>query len=419
MSDLPLKGIRVLDVSTALAGPVTATLLADFGAEVVKIEEPLHGDSITRARAPRQGGRSLQWAQEGRNKQSVAIDLRQPAGQQLLRDLVPHFDVMVTNYRPPTLEKWGLSPAQMSELHPQAILLYLTGYGMTGPYRDRGAFDRVASAFSGLTYVSGEPGRTPTRSGFSVIDYMSSYLAAFSVVTALYHRDLRGGSGQVIDLALYEAAFRASEDALLDYAVNGTIRERTGNRNQYIVPATDYLAGDGRYVSVHAGTEPLLRRLFDVIGEPELIDDKRYSSHATRLENQDELYRIIEAWMGTQTASDAVKLLSEAGIPCSPVMNIADIAEDPHYLERGTIVTVEDEDFGPLPMVAPLPKMSATPGTVRTLGPRLGQHTAEVLENLLQLRPDELQELRRKKIVGLDELRIEQVKQSTSGGSKA
>ncbi len=398
--ELPLSGIRVLDVSTVLAAPVTATLLGDFGADVVKIEEPGRGD-FTRGGLgmPSAGGRSLQWVQEGRNKRSVTVDLRTPRGQELLRELVPHFDVVVTNFRPPTLEKWGLEPERMQELNPQAVLVYLTGYGLTGPYRDRGAFDRVASAYSGLTYVSGDPDRPPVRSGYSVIDYMAAYLAAFATVTALYHRDLRGGRGQVVDLALYEAGFRASEDALLAYSALGQVRERRGNRHPNIAPASDYDTADGRRISVHAGTEPLFRRLCRAVGRPELVDDDRFAEREARLAHQDELYGLVGRWVATRDADEAVRVLNDAGVPAAPVMSIADIAADSHYRERGTVVTVADDDYGELPMAAPLPRLSATPGRIRTLGPALGRHTDEVLSELLGLDHADVAQLRADGIV--------------------
>jgi crotonobetainyl-CoA:carnitine CoA-transferase CaiB-like acyl-CoA transferase len=391
---LPLAGIRVLDVATVLAGPVTATMLGDFGADVVKIEEPGRGD-FTRngAGATAAGSRSLQWIQEGRNKQSVTIDLRTAAGQQLLRDLVPHFDVVVTNYRPPTLAKWGLPPELLLELNPRAVIVCLTGYGLTGPYRDRGAFDRIASAFAGLTYTSGEPGRPPVRSGYAVIDYMAAYLAAFATVTALFHRDHNGGEGQIVDLALYEAGFRSCENALLAHDVLGQVRERAGNQNREIVPASDFATADGRRVSVHAGTDALFRRLGPVIGHPELVEDPRFATRDDRVAHQDELYPLIAEWVAGQDADAAVRALSAADIPATPIMSIADIAADPHYRERGTIVEVTDPEYGPVPMVAPLPRMTATPGRIRSLGPRLGEHTDEILHDLLGLDPGELRSL--------------------------
>ncbi|HVV19183.1 MAG TPA: CoA transferase [Pseudonocardiaceae bacterium] len=391
---LPLSGIRVLDVATVLAAPVTATMLGDFGADVVKIEEPGHGDFTRNGPGAASGGaRSLQWIQEARNKKSVTVDLRTPRGQQLLRDLVPHFDVVVTNYRPPTLEKWGLAPDRLRELNPRAVIVCLTGYGLSGPYRDRGAFDRVASAFAGLTYVSGEQGRPPVRSGYAVIDYMAAYLAAFATVTALFHRDLHGGDGQIIDLALYEAGFRAGENALLAYGALGQVRERSGNQNPDIVPASDFDTADGRRVSLHAGTDTLFRRLCQVIGRPHLVDDPRFAGREERVSHQDELYPLIAEWVASQDADTVVRMLNDANIPAAPIMSIADIAADPHYRERGTFVEVDDPEHGPVPMVAALPRMSETPGRIRSLGPRLGEHTDEILHDLLGLGPAEIRAL--------------------------
>ncbi|MFE7395115.1 CaiB/BaiF CoA transferase family protein [Streptomyces sp. NPDC057557] len=382
MATLPLAGIRVLDLSTVLAAPVTATFLGDFGAEVVKVEEPGRGD-FTRGTAA--GARSPYWAQEARNKKSVTLDLRTEQGQHLVRELVPRFDVVITNYRPPTLKKWGLDPESLRVLAPDAVLVYVTGYGLTGPYRDRGSFDRIASAFAGLTYVTGDPDRPPVRSGYSTIDYMAAYLGAFSVVTALYHRDTAGGGGQVIDLALYEAGFRASEDALTSYATAGKVRERLGNRNPQIVPASDFTTSDGRRVSIHAGADALFRRLGTLMGTPELADAPEYGTRAARAEHADALYATIADWAAAYTADDLTKLLSDADIPASPLMSIADIAADPHYRERGTLVTVADPDFGELPMVAPLPRMSETPGSIRSTGPALGAHNAEIYQEMLGL----------------------------------
>ncbi|MFD2420805.1 CaiB/BaiF CoA transferase family protein [Amycolatopsis pigmentata] len=392
MSDA-LAGIKVLDAATVLAGPVSATILGDFGAEVVKIEDPKVGDFT------RSGGRSPSWLQEGRNKKSVALDLRTPEGQALLHRLVPHFDVVVTNFRPPTLERYRMLPEHLQPLNSRAVFLYLTGYGLDGPYRDRGAFDRIASAYSGLTYVTGEPGRPPVRSGYSVIDYMSAYLAAFSVMAALYHRDRVSGSGQVIDLALYEAALRASEDSVTSFGLEGQVRERLGNKNPAIVPASDFETADGQRVSLHAGTDPLFRRLAEVMRRPGLADDPRFATRSSRVRHADELYPLIGAWVAGLTAEEVMKTLSDADIPASPIMSVADLVRDPHCRARASVITVPDPEFGEVPMVAPLPRMSATPGAVRWAGTTLGAHTDEVLGGLAGLTPDELEVLRGQGVV--------------------
>lgn len=390
MTKLPLAGVRVLDLATVLAAPIAATFLGDFGAEVVKVEEPGRGDFT---RGTEDGSRSPNWAQEARNKKSVTADLRTPRGQQLVRELVPHFDVVVTNFRPPTLESWGLDPASLQRLNPRAVLAYITGYGLTGPYRDRGAFDRIASAFAGLTYTSGYPEQPPVRSGYALIDYMSGYLAAFAVVTALYHRDVQGGQGQIIDLALYEAGFRASEDALTSYATTGVVRERLGNRNPRVVPASEFTTADGRLLSIHAGTDSLFGKLATLMGRADLVSDPRYANRTARVENQAELYALIAQWTQQHTAEEASTLLNEADIPASPLMSIADIAVDPHYTKRGTVVTVHDEEYGALPMVAPLPHLSATPGQIRSLGPVLGSSNEEIFGGLLGLSEQDLHQL--------------------------
>lgn len=392
MSDA-LAGIRVLDAATVLAGPVSATILADFGAEVVKIEEPGIGD-FTRA-----GGRSPSWLQEGRNKKSVTLNLRSRAGQDLLHRLIPHFDVVVTNFRPPTLARYRMLPEDLQPLNPRAVLVYLTGYGLSGPYSGRGAFDRIASAYSGLTYVTGEPDGCPVRSGYSVIDYMGAYLAAYSVMVALYHRDVSSGRGQVIDLALYEAGLRASEDSVPAFGLEGRIRERSGNTNPAVVPATDFETSDGRRISLHAGTDPLFRRLVGVMDNPEMVDDGEFGDRTSRIANQDKLYRIIAGWVAQRSADEVVKVLSEAGIPASPIMSVEDLMNDPHCQARGSIVTAADVEFGKVPMVAPLPKMSATPGSIRWTGPSLGAHTDEVLDEILGLSPDEIDGLRDEGVV--------------------
>jgi len=390
---LPLAGIRVLDLSSIIAAPVAATMLGDFGAEVVKVEEPGRGDFMRRS-ATRPGGRSLQWIQDARNKQSITLDLRKPEGRAIVHRLLPHYDVLVTNFRPPTLRRWEFDPDTIRARHPRLIALYVTGYGLTGPYSDRGAFDRVASAFAGLTYVTGEADRAPVRSGYATIDYMGAYAGAFGVVTALYNRDHRGGGGQVIDLALYEPGFRASEDAMLAFSVTGRVRERTGNINPKVVPAADFETADNRRITIHAGTEPLLRRLSRVMGCADLCEDPRFATHAARVEHQATLYGIIAEWAVGQTLEAAMARLVAADIPASPVMSIADIAADPHFRDRGTIVSAQDEDYGEVVMAAPIPRLSETPGSIRSLGPALGSANAAIYGGLLGMSDAEIAQLR-------------------------
>jgi crotonobetainyl-CoA:carnitine CoA-transferase CaiB-like acyl-CoA transferase len=390
---LPLSGIRVLDLSSIIAAPVAATTLGDFGAEVTKVEEPGRGDFMRRG-ADATGGRSLQWVQDARNKRSITLNLRKPEAREIVHRMLPHFDVLVTNFRPPTLRKWGFDPDAIRARHKRLIALYVTGYGLTGPYSDRGAFDRIASAFAGLTYVSGEPERPPVRTGYAVIDYMGAYAGAFGVVTALYNRDVKGGEGQVIDLALYEPGFRASEDALMAYSVNRKVRERSGNLNPKVVPAADFETADGKRLSIHAGTEALLRRLGTLMGHPALCDEARFATHADRVANQEALYALIADWVRGHTLDVLMTQLVQADIPASPLMSIADIAADPHFRARGTIVPVQDEEFGDMLMTAPIPRMSETPGAIRTLGPALGSGNEAVYSGMLGMSAQEIEELR-------------------------
>ncbi len=399
MRQAPLTGIRVLDLSSIIAAPVTATMLGDFGAEVVKVEEPGRGDFMRRS-AAKPGGRSYQWVQDARNKKSVTIDLRKPEGRTLVRRMLPHFDVVVTNFRPPTLDKWQLGPDALRAAFPKLVILYVTGYGLTGPYRNRGAFDRVASAFAGLTHTSGEADQPSVRSGFALIDYMTAYMGAFAIAAALFERQRNGGNGQAIDLALFEAGFRASEDALMRYSVTGAIRGRNGNINPQVVPASNFTTADGRELTLHAGTDSLFRRLAAVMGQPGLPDDPRFGSHAQRVANQVALYGLIQAWTVQHPLDSLMERLVAADIPASTVMTIADIAADPHYRERGTIAAINDDEFGPMLMTAPMPRMSETPATVRFLGPALGAHNDEIFHGLLGLHEDETTSLREAGVIG-------------------
>ena len=387
-----LTDVRVLDLSTVLAAPVAATFLGDFGAEVIKVELPRRGD-FTRGGASTPGGRTPMWAQEGRNKRSVCLDLHTSAGQEIARRLAACCDVVVTNFRPSTMERWELGPGDLRSENNDLVVLAVTGYGLTGPYCDRGSFDRIASAYSGHTYVSAEPGRAPVRAGFAVIDYMSAYLGAFAVLLALRHRD-RGGGGQVIDLALFEAGFRATESSYVSYAVTGSVRQPSGNRNPLVVPATESKTVDGRFVAYHAGTDPLFERLAGAVGRPEWVEDPRFCDVPSRERNQEALYVLLDAWVGAREAAAVVEVLSRADVPVSLVMNVSDVAEDPHYRARGTFEWHEDPDFGPLPMTVPLPRFSATPGRIRSLGEPLGASTESVLRELLGMEGEELAGLR-------------------------
>jgi crotonobetainyl-CoA:carnitine CoA-transferase CaiB-like acyl-CoA transferase len=394
----PLTGIRVLDAGTVLAAPVACTMLGDFGAEVVSIELPGVGDLI-RARAAQPGGRTLQWVQEARNKKSITLDLHQSRGRDLLHRLIPHFDVLVTNFRPATLDRWELAPRILEERYPRLVGLFVSGYGQTGPYRNRGAFDRTASAFAGVTAASGMPEGPPVRAGFALIDYMTAYLGAFGVMLALYERDTASGKGQMIDLALYESAFRATEDAYIDFSVNETVRARSGNRNPHIAPADDFHTADGKEVSVHAGSDSLFRRLANVMRRDDLAQDRRFSTYQERLENQDELYAEIAAWAAGMSAERLIAVLSDADVPAAGVLDMAAISKDQHYRQREKLFTTTDSEFGELEMVNVIPRLSRTPGSIESLGPVLGAHNQEVYGGWLGLDPAMLESLEREGVI--------------------
>lgn len=394
----PLAGLRVLDVATILAGPVTATFLAEFGAEVIKVELPGTGDTAREgpALAP---GLSPLWLQEGRNKKSITLDLHKVEGQALLKRLVAVSDVMIENFRPGTLEQWGLAPETLLEVNPRLVLVRISGYGQTGPYRRRGAFDRMATAFGGGMYATGYPDAPPVRPGYAAADYMSGYVGAFAAITALYWRDARGGRGQVIDLAIYEPILRASEATIPVYDRYGVVRERTGNRNPYIVPSSSFPTADCKWVVIGANTERLWRRLATAIGRAEMLEDERYETLSARIANAEGVYAALEEWTRSKTAAEIIAIMDEAQIPAAPINSVADLFADPHIQARENIVRVPDERIGALAVPGVVPKLSATPGRIEHLGPNLGSSNAQVYGDLLGLSAAEIAGLRERGVI--------------------
>ncbi len=393
----PLAGISVLDLATVLGAPVAATLLGEFGAEVVKVEEPGTGD-LLRQFGPRYANRPLLWLQEARNKKSITLNLRLPAGQALLRRLAARADVITENFRPGTLEGWGLGYEALARENPGLVMLRVSGYGQTGPYRHKGAFDRVASAFAGLTYVSGFPDAPPVRQGFALADYLAAAFGAYAVMLALYHRDRSGGGGQEIDLALYEGILRSSEGLLTAYQKLGTVRERSGNGHPGVCPAGNYRSRDGAWVVINAGTDSLWERLARVMGGEELARDPRYARSQDRVARAQDVDGRVAAWTATQTAAEALGRLEDAGIPAEKLYSAADLAADPHCRQRN-IVEIDDPRVGPLAMIGIVPRLSRTPGRIRWAGPDKGQHNAEVYGDLLGLGAEDLATLRNEGVI--------------------
>jgi crotonobetainyl-CoA:carnitine CoA-transferase CaiB-like acyl-CoA transferase len=390
---LPLQGVRILDLGTRIAAPFAATLLADFGAEVIKVELPGRGDFM-RGIGPFVDGYSLWWAVEGRNKKSITLDLRQPRGQELLRRLAALADVVVENFQPGTLEEWGLGYEALRELNPKLILTRASVYGQTGPYRDRPGLDRNGIGFGGLLYLTGYPDRPPVRPGVIVSDYLTGVFNAFAVMLALYHRDVHQAPGQCADLALYESVFRILEHTVASHDRLGLVREREGNRLRNSAPLDNWETRDGHFVCIVAAGDGLFPRLARAMGREDLVRDPRFSSLAARVEHADEINGIVGAWVRQRDAAEVEEILLREQVPVTRAYSIADIAADPHYRARADIVTVDDPTVGPVRMQAVYPRLSATPGRIERGAPKLGEHNHEIYGSLLGLTEAEIAELK-------------------------
>jgi crotonobetainyl-CoA:carnitine CoA-transferase CaiB-like acyl-CoA transferase len=386
---LPLAGIRVLDIGTLIAGPFGATMLGDFGAEVIKVEQPGTGDTM-RTIGDVKTGRSESWLVEGRNKKSVTLNLRVPAGQEILRELVQHADVLIENFTPGTLERWGLGWDALHAVNPRLIMVRVSGFGQTGPYSKRSGYDRVGLGFSGYMYPTGFPDRPPVRPAFPTADYNTGTFGALAAMFALYQRDIQGGEGQMIDLALYDAPFRITGDLITKYTKTGEIRERTGNRNPNFTPANSFLSRDGHYVQIAAGGDNVWQRLAAAMGRPELATDERYAKLASRNERVDEVEALLAEWMAGLDFAEIDRRLSEVNVPAGGIYTPADIVTDPQYRARENIAIVHDEEAGEVVMPGVIPKLMGTPGRIAHAGPPLGKHNKEIYGGLLKKSDAEL-----------------------------
>ena len=398
LSILPLEGVRVIDFSTIIAAPLIGTLLADFGAEVIKVELPNVGDT-TRGGGKKPGRRTLFWLTMNRNKKTITLDLHKDKGQAIAKKLCTKADVILFNFRPGVIEKWNLGPEELQKANPNLIIGLVSGYGQTGPYKDKGGYDRTVSAFSGLTYTSGYSEHPPVRSGFPLIDYLTGYLGAFAVITALYNRDVNKNGGEVIDLTLTESAFKTSGGALSIYSKTGDIYERSGNRIPFVVPAENFETKDGRIVAINANSIKLWERLAGAMERTDLLKDRRFNSALTRFQNQDELYKIIEDWVKKYTAIEIMELLEKFEVPCEKVNNIADLAEDPHMRQREAIIEYDDYEFGKILVPGIVPKLQNFPGKIRFLGAKLGEYNQEIYQTYLGLSSEEIEDLKQKEII--------------------
>jgi crotonobetainyl-CoA:carnitine CoA-transferase CaiB-like acyl-CoA transferase len=394
----PLTSIRVLDLGTMVAGPVAATLLADFGAEVIKVEQPGSGDTL-RGLGPFLEGESLWWNVESRNKMSITLNLRESEGQEILKKLVESADVVVENFRPGTLDKWGLGYSTLSEINPGLVMLSVSGFGQTGPYAMRAGYDRIALAFSGVMGITGFPDRPPVRVGVSVADYSTATMGAFAVMMALYHRDRGEGKGQWIDLALYETIFRFTDSMAPAFDKGVSERKRTGNIHQAAAPGDTFETADGKYLILTVSGDSLFTRLCQAIGAPQLASDPAYSTHEKRFENILVLNGFVSEWIGARTAQEAGAVLDRHGIPYSPVLTIHDIFDDPHFRARENLIPVSNVRFGSVLTPGIVPKLSETPGGVTCGAPHMGEHNEDVFQGLLGLSAEQMETLRRNNII--------------------
>lgn len=377
----PLRGLKVIEMGTLLAGPFAARILAEFGAEVIKIEAPEGGDPLRTWRKMYQGT-SLWWYVQSRNKKSVTVNLKTEEGQEIVRRLAQEADILIENFRPGTLEKWNLGWETLSALNPRLIMVRISGYGQTGPYRDRPGFGAVGEAMGGLRYITGYPDRPPVRVGISIGDSLAGMYGAIGALIAVYHREVNGGKGQLVDVALYEAVFSLMESMVPEYFMYGYVRERTGSTLPGVAPSNTYRCRDGRYVVIAGNGDSIFKRLMTAIGREDLLADPELATNEGRAKRADELDHVIGEWAAQHTVDEVLDILNNAAVPCGKIYSIADIAADLHVQARGMIQHLRLKDGQPIAVPGIVPKLSATPGAIRWLGPDLGEHTAEVLRQL-------------------------------------
>lgn len=379
-----LSGFRVIELGQLIAGPFAGQLLGDLGAEVIKVELPGDGDPMRQWGQLTPDGESLWWSVIGRNKKSVTLDVRSEAGRLAMLRLVAVSDVFIENFRPGTLERWGLSYDALKEANPGLVLVRVSGFGQTGPYADRAGFGAIGEAMGGLRAVVGDPDRPPVRAGIAVGDAVSGALAALGAVAALLERG-NSGQGQVLDVALYESVLAFMESLVTDYDVTGRIRPRTGATLPGVAPSNVYPTCDGPDVLIAGNQDSVFRRLAAVMGKPELADDPMYATHVARGERQHELDGLVSAWTSSMTSEEVIDVLAEAGVPAGSIYRAPEMLADPHFAARAAIIDVPHPTLGSIKMQNVTPRASRTPGRVTWPGPALGAHTDEVLGGLLGL----------------------------------
>lgn len=376
----PLVNLKVVEMGQLIAGPFAAKTLADFGADVIKIEPPKVGDALRKWRLLKDGT-SVWWQVQSRNKRSLSLDLRQAEAQEIVRTLIKEADVLIENFRPGTLEGWGLDPESLLELNPKLIVLRISGYGQTGPYRDKPGFGVVAEAMGGLRHLTAEPGRVPVRVGISIGDTLASLHGVIGILLALQERH-QSGKGQMIDIALYEAVFNCMESLLPEYSAFGEVRQAGGSALPGIAPSNAYLCADGGYVLVAGNGDSIFKRLMNMIGRVDLASDPTLENNDGRVVRVAELDQAIGAWAQTMTTDQALQLLDSVAVPAGKIYTVADIASDPHYKARGNLESIRMRDGTALDVPGVIPKLSRTPGSIKTLAPDIGENTDEILQSI-------------------------------------
>jgi succinyl-CoA:(S)-malate CoA-transferase subunit A len=397
---LPMSGVRVIDVGTFLAGPHAASILGEFGAEVLKVEHPIAGDPMRRFGTPtKRYDATLAWLSEGRNKKSVTIDLRQHEGVQLFLKLVAKSDVLIENFRPGTMEEWGLSWRELSAANPGLVMLRVSGYGQTGPYRRRSGFAHIAHAFGGLSYLAGFPGETPVVPGTVPLgDYMSSLYGAIGIMLALRHRE-HTGRGQVIDIGIYEAVFRQLDEIAAAYGLYGKIRGREGAGSFVAVPHGHFHTKDDKWIAIACTTDKMFERLAEAMERPELASTGLYGEQRKRLAARDQVNQIVIEWVGSLSREEVLQRCLDKEVPVGKVNSIADIFEDEQFQARGNLAHIDEDGLGEVVVPGVVPTLSETPGRITNLGPPLGNVTYEIMRELLGISADEIKRLRQRKII--------------------
>jgi len=387
-----LDGVRVLELATLAAAPLVATYLGEFGADVIKVEQPGDGDPI-RAWGNQRNGIGLMWKSIARNKRSITLNLRCAEGQQVARRLVEHADVVIVNTRPQTLRRWGLDYGSLKAVNERIVMLHITGYGLTGPKSQRPGFGTLGEAMSGFAHITGPAGGPPTLPPFMLADGIASLNAAYAVMMALYHRDVHGGPGQLIDINLIDPLARLLEQTLLGYDQLGLVPERAGNRWDISAPRNTYHTADGRWLAMSGSSPALALRVFRAIGRDDLVEDADFSDPQRRLARAQEVDEVVAKWVSSKTLAEAMEVFDAAEVAAAPVYDITDLVADEQLQHRGVFVTVDDRELGAMKVQAPVPKFSESPGRVEHLGPALGEHNAEVYGEILGLTTSEIDEL--------------------------